>query len=187
MSDALHLAVTAPSIHMPPVLEEAVSVLPVILVIALLAVTVKLYATALHRVRTGELVVYRDWADFGKSALWVVALPCGLGWLSDGSRILGVMSTLIGCGSILNLCWGAFTCNDGKSRWLALYARFAVVLLLVFALGKLNEKFQQYKRHEVGAILGVLLPLVLFAWIFESLIRPMVGSGSRPVWRRHSW
>lgn len=172
---------------MPPLSEEFATAMPVVLVIGLVAVAVMLYAKALNMVHAGELVVYRDWADFGKSALWVVALPCGLGWLSDGNRILGVMSTLIGCGSILNLCWGAFTCNDGKSRWLALYARFAVVLLLVFALGKLNEKFQQYKRHEVGALLGVLLPLALFAWIFESLIRPMVGSGSRPVWRRHPW
>lgn len=167
--------------------EEVASALPVMLALGLMAVAVMLYAKALNKVHAGELVVYRDWVDFGKSALWVATLPCGLGWLSDGNRILGVMATLIACGSFAHLCWRAFTCNDGKNRWLALYARFAVVLLLVFALGKLNEKFQQYRRHEIGVVIGVLLPLALFAWVFESLIRPMVGTGSRPVWRRHSW
>lgn len=155
-----------------------------IAIVALIA-SVFGYVKALAEVKAGRLVVYRDWMDFGKSALWVVALPCGLGWLTDGNRILGVLATLVACGSLMHLCWGAFTCNDGKSRWLALYARFAVVLLLVFALGKLNEKFQQHKRHEVGVALGVLLPLAIFAWVFNRLIRPMVGTASRPVWRRH--
>ena len=56
MSDALHLAVTTPSIHLPPVPEEVASALPVMLAIGLVAVAVVLYAKALNLVQAGRLV-----------------------------------------------------------------------------------------------------------------------------------
>ena len=49
-----------------------------------------------------------------------------------------------------------------------------MMLLLVFALGRLQEKLEQYKRGELGVIRGVLIQLVVFAWVFNYLIRPMI-------------
>ena len=69
---------------------------------------------------------------------------------------------------------GSFKCNSGSTCWLSLFGRVAVILLLVFALGRLQEKLEQYKRGEPGVIRGVLIPLVVFAWMFNYLIRPMI-------------
>lgn len=41
---------------------------------------------------------------------------------------------------------------------------------------KLSKKLQAYKRHELGVIRGVLIPLAVFAAVFNWLIRPMIGS-----------
>lgn len=149
-----------------------------VLILGGIAAMVWLYARALKRVKAGVLIVYRDWLDFGKSALWFVAFPLGVGWLcSDeaGYKGLGAVVLIVGCLSFFYLCAGAFRYNRGSTCWLALYARFAVVLLCAFALGKLNEKFQQYRRHEIGLISGVLIPMIVFAFAFRALIQPMIG------------
>ena len=153
--------------------------LPMVLAIGGLIAAVVFYAKALRKVKSGEMIVYRDWGDFGKAALWVVALPLGLGWLCEdeaGFAGLGVIAIIIGCLSLLHTCTGAFKNNSWHNCWLALYARFAVILLLVFALGKLSEKFDQFKRREAGVITGVLIPLAIFAWVFKELISPMIGT-----------
>ena len=142
------------------------------------------YVKALSLAKTGELTVYRDWGDFIKSAIWVVAAPWGIALGSDtGSdwlvRIAGWVMVVLGAQSLWWLVSGAFKYNRGSKRWLALFARFAVLLLLVFALAKLNEKFQQYKRHQLGVVRGVLIPLVVFSAVFNWLIRPMIGDRSR--------
>ena len=96
-------------------------------------------------------MVYRDWADFAKSAVWVIALPLGILWLFENRS------------DFLFRCAG-----------LALFGRVVMMLLLVFALGRLQEKLEQYKRGELGVIRGVLIPLIVFAWMFNYLIRPMI-------------
>ena len=158
--------------------EEFVTSSMDILAICGIATLVWLYVKVLKKVKAGVLIVYRDWLDFGKSALWFVAIPLGVGLLCNeeaGYKVLGAIVLFIGCTSFSHLCTGAFRYNRGIKCWLALYARFAVVLLCVFALGKLNEKFQQYRRHEAGLISGVLIPMIVFDFAFKVLIQPMIG------------
>ena len=54
--------------------------------------------------------------------------------------------------------------------------RLAVALLALFAVAKLSEKFQAYKRDELVFVRGVLIPLAVFAAVFNWLIRPMIRS-----------
>ena len=140
------------------------------------------YAKALFEVKTGRLVVYRDWGDFIKASLWAILIPYGVcsvvfGGSDDGwpSRVIGIVSFCGGAVSFYCACVGAFRYNTGSQRILSLFARFAVTLLLIFALAKLQEKFKQYERGETGLIRGVLLPLLLFGYIFHEFIQPMIG------------
>ena len=140
------------------------------------------YAKALAEVKAGRLVVYRDWGDFIKASLWAVLIPYGACSLfldnGDGnwpSHALGVVAIAGGCVSFWWACAGAYRYNSGAKRGLALFARFAVTLLFVFALGKLLEKVEQFKRREVGVIGGVIIPALVFAWVFHALIQPMIG------------
>ena len=137
------------------------------------------YGRALVEARQGSLVVYQNWADFGRSALWVLAFPIGLPWLLDASadwilRGVGLSFLLLGVVSLGEMMAGAFKYNSGAKRWLSLFARVGVILLLVLAFVKLQEKLDRYKRGELGVIRGVLIPLAVFAWMFNSLIRPMI-------------
>ena len=177
-------------IEIPPMPEELTSSLPTVLIIGVLIAAVVLYAKALTKVQMGEMIVYRDWGDFGKAALWIIAIPLGLCWFCDdgaGNKALGAITVIVGCLSFIHTCVGAFKYNTGSDRWLALYARFAVILMLVFALGKLNEKYQQYRRHEVGFITGILIPTLIFAWVFKSLIKPMIGTQYYSARRMVGW
>ena len=140
------------------------------------------YAKALTEVKTGRLVVYRDWGDFFKASLWAVLIPYGACSLlldnGDGnwpSHALGVVAIAGGVVSFWWACAGAYRYNSGSKRGLALFARFAVTLLFVFAVGKLMEKFKQFKRREAGVFDGVLIPALIFAWAFHVLIQPMIG------------
>lgn len=146
-----------------------------------LVACVALYAKVLSMVRRGRLVVYRDWGDFLKSSAWIVTVPLGLGWGLDVScdwlvRSVGWCLVLSGVCCFLWMVCGAFCFNFGSRCWLALFGRFAVTFLLLFALAKLNEKFEAYKRRELGVIRGVLIPLAVFSAVFNWLIRPMIGS-----------
>ena len=137
------------------------------------------YARALAEAKCGELVVYQDWTDFGKSTAWVVALPLGIAWMNESGtdflfRCAGFASFSVGCISCWTMVTGAFRYNSGSRRWLALFARVGVVLISVFALGRLQEKLNRYKRGELGIIHGVLIPVIVFAWAFNSLVRPMI-------------
>lgn len=150
-----------------------------VLAIGGLVLFVVFYARALSEARYGRLVVYRDWADFTKSAVWVIALPLGIMWIFENQsdflfRCAGLALAVMGAVSFWVMVSGAFKYNSGSSRWLSLFGRGAVILLLVFALGRLQEKLEQYKRGELGVIRGVLIPLVVFAWMFSFLVRPMI-------------
>ena len=140
------------------------------------------YAKALKEVKMGRLVVYRDWGDFIKASLWVLLIPYGVfsAFVDNGdgnwpSLAIGFTSIAGGGISFLWACAGAFRYNSGAMGWIALFGRFAVTLLLVFALAKLVEKFKQYERGQIGAIRGVLLPLLIFAYFFHEFIHPMIG------------
>ena len=155
--------------------------LTILLVVGGLVICVVLYAKALTMARRGQLVVYRNWGDFLKSSAWIVAVPLGLEWGLDVScdwlvRFAGWCLVLLGICCFLWMVCGAFCYNSGSRCWLALFGRFAVTFLLLFALAKLNEKFGAYKRHELGVVRGVLIPLAVFAAVFNWLIRPMIGS-----------
>lgn len=155
-----------------------------LLVIGGLIASVVLYAKALTMARRGQLVVYRDWGDFLKSAAWIIAVPLGLEWGLDTDcdwlvRMAGWALALVGVCCFLWMILGAFFYNSGSRCWLALFGRFAVTFLLLFALAELNEKFQQYKRHELGVIRGVLIPLAVFAVVFNWLVRPMIHTERR--------
>ena len=140
------------------------------------------YAKALKEVKMGRLVVYRDWVDFIKASLWAVLIPYGVfsTFVDNGdgnwpSHAIGLVVIAIGSISFLWACAGAFRYNSCAMGWIALFGRFAVTLLLVFALAKLAEKFKQYERGQIGAIRGVLLPFLIFAYVFHAFIHPMIG------------
>ena len=144
-----------------------------------IASCVVLYAKALTMARQGQLVVYQDWGDFAKSAVWVIAIPLGISWIfEDPSDFLfqcaGLALAVIGAVSFWLMVSGAFKCNSGSTCWLSLFARVAVILLFVFALGRLQEKLEQYRRGKLGVMRGVLMPLAVFAGMFNYLVRPMV-------------
>ena len=158
-------------------------ILAYVLAIGGIVLFVACYAKALTEVKAGRLVVYRDWGDFIKASLWALLIPYGACSLfldnGDGnwpSHALGVVAIVGGCVSFWWACAGAYRYNTGTRRGLALFARFAATLLFVFALGKLTEKFKQFRRGEAGVIDGVLIPAILFAWVFHALIQPMIGS-----------
>lgn len=145
------------------------------------------YVRALAAARAGDLVVYRDWTDFGRSALWVLAFPIALPCIFDtGSdwlfRSIGLAFFLLGSVSLWEMAVGAFQENTGGDRWLALFARVGVILLLVVAVAKVHERLERYRRGELGVIRGVLLPLAVFAWVFNGLVRPMIRSERRRMW-----
>ena len=154
------------------------------LVIAAAVAFVYFYAKALAAAKAGRLVVYRDWTDFIKSAAGPILVLVGLSWLFDGPttvlRLVGLVGIGYGCYFTYGLFAGAFRCNAGSRAWLALFARIAVMLLMVFALAKLEERFKAYRRGAYGqgveAVLrGVVIPLALFAWVFHAFIQPMIG------------
>ena len=140
------------------------------------------YAKALSEVKIGRLIVYRDWGDLFKASAWILLVPYGVLSIlfDDGgewpARTLGVIAIAVGAVSFWWSCAGAYRYNSGSRRGLALFARFAVTLLIVFALGKLHENFRQYRRGELGVIRGILIPALIFAWVFHEFIQPMIGT-----------
>ena len=163
-------------------MNNSSDILPYILVIGGIVSFVCCYAKALKEVKLGRLVVYRGWGDFIKASLWVLLIPYGVfsAFVNKGdgnwpSHALGVVSMAGGSFSFWRAWAGAFRYNSGTKRWLALFGRFAVTLLLVFTLAKLAEKFRQYERGQIGATRGVLLPLLIFAYAFHEFIHPMIG------------
>ena len=168
-------------------MKDIVDILVVVAVVAVAIAAVVCYARALTEVKCGQLIVYKDWGDFFKASAWVVLLPFGvlnaLDNESNPSRVIGIAMAI---GSVVSFWWacaGAFRYNHGSRRGLALFARFAVTLLCVCAIGKLSEKFDQYKRGELCVIRGVLIPALIFAWVFREFIQPMIGLQYYHAWR----
>ena len=149
--------------------------------VAVLVAFVRYYAKALTDVKCGRLIVYFGWEDFFKSAAWVIAFPAGLICISSNGNNLfmlavGLAIAYVGVKSLVRMVKGAFRYNSGSRRWLALFARIAVILLLLFALSELQSRYERYKRGELGFIRGVLLPLAMFAYFYKVLVAPMIYS-----------
>lgn len=147
-----------------------------------LAVCAVCYIKAYPLVTTGRMTVYADWQDFGASVVWALLLPFGYGALVADDlcwiwRFVGLASLAGGAWSAWQMVARAFRYNTTRRLgWIALGARLAVALLALFAVAKLSEKLQAYKRRELGVIRGVLIPLAVFTAVFNWLIRPMIGS-----------
>ena len=143
------------------------------------------YIKAYPLVTTGRMTVYADWQDFCASLVWALLLPFGYGALvGDGLswiwRLLGLALLVGGVWSAWQMVARAFRYNSTRRLgWIALGARLAVALLTLFAVAKLSEKLQAYKRRELGVIRGVLIPLAVFAAVFNWLIRPMIQTERR--------
>jgi len=168
--------------------SASIGSLGVIIVIGALVAGVWGYAKALKEVKAGRLIVYKDWGDFIKSSAWILLIPLGMSWFSDESmdslfHMIGLGAIVYGCYCFWQMVSRAFKYNVGNAKWLSLFARFAVTMLMLFALAKLNEEFENYKRGKYGYkyryfafMRGVILPLAIFAWVFKLLIQPMVGT-----------
>ena len=158
-----------------------------VLVWAFFITVVVLYFKALGLAKTGELVVYCNWSDFLKSSVWVYAVPIGLVFIADDSadwfhHSLGWIFIIAGICSFVCLVRGAFVHNTGSLRWLSLFSRFAVVFLALAAISELHSRIERFKKGELGVIRGVLLPLMVFALIFNTLVKPMIGTSRWRSW-----
>ena len=168
-------------------MSELSNILLYLAVIGGIVLFVVCYVKALAEVKAGRLVVYCDWGDFLKASAWILLVPYGVFSIlfDDGgewpARMLGVIAIAVGAVSFWWSCAGAYRYNTGSRRGLALFARFAVTLLIVFALGKLQENFKRYHRGEFGAIRGILIPALIFAWVFHEFIQPMIGFQQRSM------
>lgn len=153
----------------------------IVAMVAVFVVFVRYYAKALADVRCGRLIVYLGWGDFFWSAAWILAIPFGLACaFSDENNLFTVVLGLVivgyGVKSFVRMVKGAFRYNSGTRRWLALFARIAVILLLLFALSELQSRYERYKRGQLGLIRGVLLPLAIFGYFYKAFVAPMIGS-----------
>lgn len=149
--------------------------------VAAFAVFVRYYAKALTDVKRGRLIVYLGWEDFFRSAAWVIAFPAGLICISSNGNNLfmlavGLVIVYVGVKSLIRMVKGAFRYNQGSRRWLALFARISVILLLLFALSELQSRYERYKCGQLGLIRGVLLPLAIFGYFYKAFVAPMIGS-----------
>ena len=157
------------------------SSIPIVLTVCAAVAVIYFYARALTAVKGGSLVVYRDWSDFLKSATWVIALPVGIGLAAsaDGEWLMacaGIVLVVLGIVSFYTMVRGAFRYNPGNGRWLSLFARVAVIVLLVCAISELHGRLDRHRRGELGIVRDVLLPLLVFAYVYKALVRPMIGS-----------
>lgn len=168
-------------------MKNFTDILAIVAVVGGVVAAVASYAKALSEVKMGQLIVYKDWGDFLRASAWIVIGPFGAFYAFGGenipSRVLGAISLVAGIISFWWTCAGAFRYNCGSRRGLALFARFAVTLLCFFAIGEVSEKFGKYKRGELGVVRGVLIPVLIFAWVFRELIRPMIGLQYYHAWR----
>lgn len=172
------ISVMVSSVHIDDPLNSS---MPLVFVISGAVAFIYFYAKALTMVKCGQLVVYSDWSDFLKSTAWLYALPVGLIFALDSSadmmhQIFGWCFIVGGIVSFICLVRGAFRYNSGGLCYLSLFARFAVSFLAIAALAELHSKFDKFRKGELGIIRGVLMPILIFAFVFKTFIRPMVGT-----------
>lgn len=172
------ISVIVGSVHIDDPLNSS---MPLVFMISGAIAFIYFYAKALSMVKCGRLVVYSDWSDFFKSTAWLYVLPVGLVFALDSSadmmhQIFGWCFIVGGIVSFICLVRGAFRYNSGGLVYLSLFARFAVSFLAIAALAELHSKFDRFRKGELGVIRGVLMPILIFAFVFKTFIRPMIGS-----------
>jgi len=159
-------------------------------VLIFLVVGVISFVLALPKVKKGEMVVYKNWTDFGLSLLWIplagygIVAGCGIPVASDGIGIaILVVLSLVGLFSIGWLFFGAFKYNRKMSaKLIAIGTRLFVASLAIFALAKMSEGKKllsgEGNMSNEAAAKGVVAGLAIVGFIYAVLIKPMVGSQS---------
>lgn len=149
----------------------AITVLVILLIGA-----VCLYGVTYARVMAGTMVVYVSWGDFVASCAWVLLVPFGYCLEYESSHI--VLATILKVIGVLSAVWmigGAFQNKRAINILMAVPARLIVALLSLLACAKLSEAMDGIKNRRKGVIAGVLLPLGIALFIFNSLVKPMIG------------
>lgn len=153
----------------------------VVFVLLGLVVAAVLYGVAYMRVQSGNMVVYSSWGDFAASAAWVVLLLIGVGCRyaaeDSGDSLMTAGTVLLWCGG-LSAVWmvgGAFQNRSVIDVFFALPARVIVAVLVLFAWSKLKESLDGMRDRRKGIVDGVLIPLGIALFVFNALVKPMVG------------
>lgn len=139
------------------------------------------YGIAYGRVKFGNMVVYSSWGDFAASAAWVVLFIVGAGCRyaaedsNDSIMTLGTIFVWCGGGSAIWMIGGAFQNKSVTDVLLAIPARIIVAVLVLFAWSKLKESLDGMRDHRKGIVDGVLIPLGLALFVFNALVKPMIG------------
>lgn len=154
-----------------------------IVVLGLLALVVSaiLYGIAYMRVKSGNMVVYSSWGDFAVSAAWVVLFLVGAGCryaaeeVGDSLATAGTVFIWCGGASALWMVGGAFQNKRVIDVLFAVPARIIVAVLVLFAWSKLKESLDGIRDRRKGIVDGVLVPLGIALFVFNSLVKPMIG------------
>lgn len=146
------------------------------ILVLLIIGAVFLYGVTYARVMAGTMVVYVSWGDFVASCAWVLLVPFGYCLEYESSHI--VLATILNVIGVLSAVWmigGAFQNKRAINILIAVPARLIVALLSLLACAKLSEAIDGIKNRRKGVIAGVLLPLGIALFIFNSLVKPMIG------------
>lgn len=146
------------------------------------------HIVAICQVKKGKLTVYRDWADFGWSFAWTIALPIGIFLMIGGMAcesaggkwtcwvISGVLCLMSG-GCFAWMFIGAFVNNKGRigASLLALAARIVGTLFMATFVSKLIDFFNKKEEMTIQQYVVALINLVIFGWIFKCFLAPLVA------------
>lgn len=151
-------------------------------VVLVLIVTVIVYGISYARVKAGEMVVYASWGDFVAASAWVILGLVGYGcdYASvNGEAGLHTVATILklaSCASVLWLVGGAFLNKGVFNILLAVPARIIVAILVLLAWAKLKESLDGLRdSNKRGLVDGVLIPFTIAMFVFNVLVKPMVG------------
>lgn len=153
----------------------------VVFAVVAFVVAVILYGIAYMRVTSGTMVVYSSWGDFAASAAWVVLFLVGAGCRyaaeDAGGSLMTAGTVLLWCGGF-SAAWMVLGAIQNKSIVdivFAVPARIIVAVLVLFAWSKLKESLDGLRDGRKGVVDGVLIPLGIALFVFNSLVKPMVG------------
>lgn len=153
----------------------------VVMAILVLVGAACLYGITYARVMAGTMVVYVSWYDFMAASAWVLLVPVGYGceYAASGTGdALMSMGTILKATGVLSAIWmvgGAFLNKNVIGIFLAIPGRVIVALLVLLAWAKIKEAFDESSSNKRGLAGGVLLPLGIALFVFNFLVKPMIG------------
>lgn len=153
----------------------------VTMALLVLSVAMCLYGVAYVRVRARVMIVYASWCDFVMSSAWVFLVLVGYGCeyaAASEKGSLMVVAMVLKTVGVLSAFWmvgGAFQNKRAIDVLLAIPARVLVSILALFAWIKLKEALDGLRDHRKGLMDGVLLPFGIALFVFNSLVKPMIG------------